>query len=196
MTRWRLLLEEYHPKVEHISGVDNDAADALSRLDITDKANDARVWDEKFKRLEYFNVHIMHIYMFLSETSFEEDGFDDDATMTMAEVEDPSSPLDLKSRREAQLIDEDLIRVVKSHLSGSGKNNTVYTYKIVKDVELIQKNNRILVPRLKQQSVLDWYHTILIHPGEARMIKTIKLVFTWSGLNKQVKELVKTCHEC
>ena len=27
------------------------------------------------------------------------------------------------------------------------------------------------------------------------MIKTIKLVFTWSGLNKQVKELVKTCHE-
>ena len=28
------------------------------------------------------------------------------------------------------------------------------------------------------------------------MIETIKLVFTWSGLNKQVKELVKTCHEC
>ena len=28
------------------------------------------------------------------------------------------------------------------------------------------------------------------------MIETIKLVFTWSGLNKQVIELVKTCHEC
>ena len=39
MTRWRLLLEEYHPKVVHISGVDNDAADALSRLDLTDKDN-------------------------------------------------------------------------------------------------------------------------------------------------------------
>ena len=28
------------------------------------------------------------------------------------------------------------------------------------------------------------------------MIETIKLVFIWRGLNKQVKELVKTCHEC
>ena len=28
------------------------------------------------------------------------------------------------------------------------------------------------------------------------MIETIKLVFTWSRLHKQVQELVKTCHEC
>ena len=28
MTRWRLLLEEYHPKVVHIKGEDNDEADA------------------------------------------------------------------------------------------------------------------------------------------------------------------------
>ena len=27
------------------------------------------------------------------------------------------------------------------------------------------------------------------------MVITIKLVFTWSILNKQVKNLVKTCHE-
>ena len=52
MTRWRLLLEEYHPKVVHIAGLENDAADALSRLDITDKANDARVWGEKSKRMD------------------------------------------------------------------------------------------------------------------------------------------------
>ena len=57
-------------------------------------------------------------------------------------------------------------------------------------------NNRVLVPQSKQQNVLDWYHKILIHPGEKRMIKIIKLVFTWSGLNTQVKELVRTCHEC
>ena len=44
--------------------------------------------------------------------------------------------------------------------------------------------------------MLDWYHDILIHPGEKQMIETIKLVFTWSGLNKQVKALVRTCHEC
>ena len=120
-------MEEYNPKVVHIKGVDNDAADALSRLDITDKANDARVWGEKSKRLEYIDVHMMNVYMFLSESEFEEDGFDDDAVMTMAEVDELSYPLDLKSMREAQLNDEELIRVVKNYLSGSGKNITVYT---------------------------------------------------------------------
>ena len=112
MTRWRLLLEEYHPKVVHIKGVNNDAADALSRLDITDKANDARVWGEKSKRLEYINVHMMNICMFLSESNFEEDGFDDDAVMTMKEVDESSYPLDLKSMRRAQLDNEDLIQIV------------------------------------------------------------------------------------
>ena len=44
---------------------------------------------------------MMNICMFLSEADFKEDGFDDDAVITMAEVEDPSYPLDLKSMREA-----------------------------------------------------------------------------------------------
>ena len=148
-------MEEYHPKVVHISGVDNDAVDALSRLDIIDKANDARVLGEKSKQLEYINVHMMNVCMFLSKIEFEEDGFDDDAVTTMAEVEDLSYSLDLQSMREAQLNDEDLIRIVKHHLSSSGKNDTVYTYKSVEDVKLVHKNNQILVPRSKQQSVLD-----------------------------------------
>ena len=74
ITRWRLLLEGYNPKVVHISGVDNDIADALSRLDLIDKADNARVWGEKSKRLKYINVHMMNTCMFLLESEFEEDG--------------------------------------------------------------------------------------------------------------------------
>ena len=106
MTRWRLLFEEYNPKLLHIKGVDNNDVDDLSRLDITNKENDARVWGEKSKRLENVNVHMMDICMFLLEAEFEEDGFDDGDVITMAEVEDPSYPLDLKSTKEAQLNDE------------------------------------------------------------------------------------------
>ena len=40
MVRWRLLLEEFHPQFKHVAGVDNDAADALSRLDMVYKASD------------------------------------------------------------------------------------------------------------------------------------------------------------
>ena len=121
------MLEECNPKVVNISGVDNDAADALSRLDLTDKADNARVWGEKIKRLEYNNVHMMNMCMFLLESEFEEDGFNDDVVMTMVEVEDPSYSLDLKSMQEAQLNDEVLIKIVKNHLSSNRSTNTVYT---------------------------------------------------------------------
>ena len=92
---------------------------------------------------------MMNICMFLLESNFRENRFDDDAVMTMKEVDESSYPLTLKSMRTAQLEDEALIRIVKNHLSESGNNDTVYTYKAVEDVEdveLIHKNNQILVP--------------------------------------------------
>ena len=46
-----IVIRRIHPKVVHIKGVDNDAADALSQLDLTDKADDLQVWGEKSKRL-------------------------------------------------------------------------------------------------------------------------------------------------
>ena len=123
------MLEEYNPKVVHIKGVNNDAENALSRLDLTDKADNARVWGEKSKRLEYINVHMMNMCMLLLESEFEEDGFDDDVVISIVEVDNSSYALDLKLMQEEQLNDKDLIKIVKNHLSGSGKNDTVYTYK-------------------------------------------------------------------
>lgn len=41
MIRWRLLMEEFHPTVVNVAGKDNDAADALSRLDFDDNGDDA-----------------------------------------------------------------------------------------------------------------------------------------------------------
>ena len=106
------------------------------------------------------------------------DGFDNDAVMTVVEVKDPSHSLDLKSMKEEELNNGKFIWVVKNHFLGSGKNNTVYTFKTVEDVKLVHKNNHILVPRSKQQSVIDWYHTIQVHPSESRMVETIELVST------------------
>jgi hypothetical protein len=97
----------------------------------------------------------------------------------------------------ASLKDDKIISIVSKHINNNkNKNDTLYTYKVVEDVDLIHKNNRILVPQSKQQQVLDWYHDNLVHPGETKMINTIRLVFTWDGLNMQAKRLVKTCATC
>ena len=137
----------------------------------------------------------MNICLFLSEYEFENDGFnsDCDTVMTLSETEDCEYALDLKSICKSQLNDKALMKLVKQHITSNGRDDTIYTYKSVEGIELIHKNNRILFPQSKQQRVLDWYHDILIRPGEKRMIETIKLVFTWSALNKQVKELVQSC---
>jgi hypothetical protein len=37
MVQWRLMLEEFIPTIKHIAGKDNDAADALSRLEMEEK---------------------------------------------------------------------------------------------------------------------------------------------------------------
>ena len=100
MIRWRLLLEEYNPKVVHVKGANNDVTNTLSILDLIDKADNARVWGEKSKHLEYINVHMMNMCMFLSESEFKEDGFDDDVVMAMTEVDNPSYALNLKSMQE------------------------------------------------------------------------------------------------
>ena len=53
MVRWRLMLEEWHLTIKHVAGVDNDGADALSRLDILDKLGDQINWEKSFTRLSY-----------------------------------------------------------------------------------------------------------------------------------------------
>ena len=59
MMRWRLLLEEYNPTVVHVRGIDNNTADALSRIDLTHNANYLREWGVKNNGLDTL-VHLAH----------------------------------------------------------------------------------------------------------------------------------------
>lgn len=55
MVQWRLLMEEFHPTVKHVAGKENDAADALSRLDITGYPSDVIQWGTPNPPLTYNN---------------------------------------------------------------------------------------------------------------------------------------------
>ena len=58
MVRWRLLLEEYGPKVRHIAGELNLVADALSRLAISEDEFDVLPTDSDSKPLVYEDENI------------------------------------------------------------------------------------------------------------------------------------------
>merc|ERR1712197_284706 len=53
MIRWCLLLKEFNPKMVHVSGPENEAADALSRLNMDDYEYDEIDWLPPHKPLTY-----------------------------------------------------------------------------------------------------------------------------------------------
>ena len=92
MVRWRLMLKECHPTIKHVTGVDNDGADALSWLDILDKLRDCINWKKSFLKLSYTdrkmkeadqNVNMV-MFTMMSQCDFECDNFDDEYLYSMA----------------------------------------------------------------------------------------------------------------
>lgn len=102
--------------------------------------------------------------------------------------------MDLVALKNTQLNNEQLLSIVQKHID-ENNNDSIYTYKDIEDIELICKANYILVPKVKQQDLLDWYHKILVYPGEHRMIESTKLLFTWSSTEKQVKRNTVYYHQ-
>ena len=92
--------------------------------------------------------------------------------------------LDVRMFEQHQKQDKVLQTIVNKELE-KHPNGTTYTTKEVEGVYLIHMNNKILVPATLQERVLEWYHTILVHPGENRMEQSIRSIYTWKGLQKK-----------
>ncbi len=56
LIRWRMMLEEFGPRVEHVAGTKNVIADALSRLEITHKESDEVATGDERPQLTYVSV--------------------------------------------------------------------------------------------------------------------------------------------
>ena len=93
---------------------------------------------------------MMNLFVFMSESNLEEDGFDSDVSMTLLNTQQNMSyTLDLQSIRTAQLHDFSLMPLVEKRIANRVISNINYTYKSVQGVELIHENNRILAPESK-----------------------------------------------
>ena len=62
--------------------------------------------------------------------------------------------------------------------------------------ELICKNGKIVIPLLLQKHVIDWYHTVLCHPGINRTEETISQHLWWPKMQEQITAFVQACPSC
>ena len=118
------MLEEWHPTIKHVAGVDNDGADALSRLDILDKLGDCINWEKSFPKLSYsdrkmkeaeqtVNMQMCHM---MSQGDFECDDFDDEYLYPMAaeqEFADSQFPLCVRMMKQHQDEDASIQKMIK-----------------------------------------------------------------------------------
>ena len=166
--QWRLILEEFGHNIQHIAGVDNKVADALSRLPW---ANTDRE-DDSTESLCQTNKLFM----------------------TNGEATDDSFPLKLSTVLREQNIelnkrDSKLSKDLEDKDSG-------YNKQVLNDVEIIFYKNKIYVPQCLRRLTLDWYHFHLNHPGGDRLAKTLTEVCYWKGLANQAKQHAKRCKIC
>ena len=52
----------------------------------------------------------------------------------------------------------------------------------VRHILLSVDMEKIVIPKPFQQTLLEWYHNVLYHPGETRTKLTIGQHFYWKGL--------------
>ena len=47
-----------------------------------------------------------------------------------------------------------------------------------------------------QKPVTEWYHGVLMHPGETRTELTIGQHYTWKGMRKTIQSVCSRCQAC
>ncbi len=176
IARWRLLLEEFGPKYQHIAGKDNVVADVLSRMeanfedpvDLNLKGDSAQLYTHAMTRLMEDDVNHEFNLTNRVDVAFAFDTSKADASQF------PLKPtlIAYEQKRDKQLM--------KSLQTSS----PTYDEKNVEGVSLITYNDKIVIPKILRERVLSWYHHYLVHPGATRMEATMRQTMTWPGLQK------------
>jgi transposase InsO family protein len=168
--RWRLLIEEFNPKLVYLEGHKNIVADTLSRNDILQKVPKV---PDNFKYTRLLNGHMFGMEVDESDTDV------DRYPLTFAKI------------LAAQRTDRSL---------ANAKSNKEYAMQSFRgggmSFSLVTKNGKIVIPKSLQLAAVQWYHLYLVHTGETRLEQTLRMHYWWNNLRETVHQVCKECHIC
>jgi transposase InsO family protein len=76
------------------------------------------------------------------------------------------------------------------------QHNTWPTKKYGHFMLYVTQTNCIRVPPSLRTKILDWFHSMLMHPGIQQMEETLKMNFDWPGMTSDAFWYVQGCPEC
>ena len=75
------------------------------------------------------------------------------------------------------------------------QNLNQYTCKEIDSIRLINKHNRVLVPKAMQNQLLKIYQETLVHLDIDKQLNTMKSIFTWPKMRDNIKYNINHCHQ-
>jgi hypothetical protein len=175
--RWRLLLEEYVPKIMYINGIHNKVAGAILRLDYNPKLNTINDYTNAMLGAEPEELGAQQWKLFAhhwqsyneSSTPTEAYCFHMNEVFANRSKGDKMYPLTTEEIAEAQQADVSL-----KHLF---KQNAVFeqglVIKIIENTTFVCKGGRLVIPKPHQVHAVKSYHHYLQHLGLTRLKETM-----------------------
>lgn len=194
--RWRLYVEEYNPVFHYIKGEDNQEADALSRLPMTElqEPDDDNFHDDNFP-----DAYSMFTNVDVQTCLQELPAYDlDDCYLFHPVANNPNGvfPVDfdllqLRQQQDQGLQTMAVARPDKYPSVRMGPNTTLICH--------IAKRGapwKICIPNEMLIPIIRWYHLVLSHVGMTRLYDTIATHFYHYDLKSQVEDFVSKCDAC
>ena len=169
LLKWRLMMEEFTPNVIYKPGSANVVADGLSRLPLLPREEQGdRDADEAPDLLEQLN----EVMLYYPEAI---DAF----------------PLEFTLLAQAQQQDESIQEKLQA---GTYVTTTFGEHQLVTKPR--DDDQLIVVPEAIHDATIRWYHVVLGHAGQDRMIQSLRKHLYFPGLASKIKAYVETCDEC
>jgi hypothetical protein len=201
--QWRLLLEEYGPKIVYIKHIHNTVADAVSRLEYDPSVNQTA---ESFHTMKVRNnSRQRQCWMTVSknwcELDIDSDNLDSytdkhndwNLVFSHHKEEDEIYPLTLTEIADAQRKDQELKVYFNKNAKMPQKDIGSH---LIEDTKNLCKNGKLMIPTSLRQRAVSWYHHYLQHPGHACLEETMRSVMYWKGMRITIQRYVKTCQSC
>ena len=180
--RWIWLIEEFGPKFQYLPGAENPVADALSRLD-NEQSSPAEEYNNPATCFATLDCDFLNPFLDDDEEHLAENVFS--GTHKEQEI---IFPLSAQIIKEAQRKDKDLLKRLR--------DKPGYSDTVLEGTDLITYKDKIYIPHALRSSIVEWYHSMLGHPGVKRTAATIIQHLIWPGLHDEVEKYVSKCPAC
>jgi hypothetical protein len=195
--QWRLLLEEYGPKIVYIKGMHNTIAYATSQLEYDPSVNRTaesyhmtKVRNSKRSQRQNWMAVSKHWCNLEIDTNKHEDL---NLVFATHGEGDKIYPLTTIEIAEAQRKDQELKVYLKKN-EPTPKEDVCFYF--IEDTKVLCKNGKLIIPASLRHRAVSWYHHYLHQCGHSHLKETIRSVMYWKGMCNNILKYVKSCRSC